>query len=312
MGLSAQVGLDTILALLQSNSTPVLGQAQFPGGLNATQTDPTAGITFVGDAGNNIAITGSSLDTVHTGKDLLIGGDGNDLLASGAGDDALFGGNGNDRLQADGGNDVVFGGAGSDELFGGFGNDFLVGGPGSDLLEGQDGSDILIGGDTQDLLRGGDGNDFFVYEGNVFANGTPAPAGQTGINALNTPDVILDYTIGQDKFVFSKADLGINNIAFEKGQSSQLATDGNVIVLTDPFPAAGAAARAIANNPNITSHEGAFVYFNTTLGLTRLVYSKDLSQGGDISVLANLDNQRGATGVANIATFSANDFTLTT
>lgn len=310
MGLSAQIGLDTILALLQNNPAPTLGQAQFPGGNNVTQTDPAAGVNFVGDAGDNIAITGASGDTVHTGSDLLIGGDGNDFLASGAGDDGLFGGNGNDRLQADDGNDVVFGGAGSDALFGAFGNDFLSGGAGSDLLEGQDGTDILVGGDTQDLMKGGEGNDLFVYEGNMFANGTPAPAGQTGINALNTPDVILDYTIGQDKFGLAQADLGINAINFQKGQSSQIATDGNVIVLTDPFPAAGAAARAIANNPNITSDEGAFVYFNSTLGLTRLVYSKDLSDGGDISVLANLDNQRGADGLANVANFSANDFTL--
>jgi serralysin len=43
------------------------------------------------------------------------------------------------------------------------------------------------------------------------------------------------------------------------------------------------------------------------LGLTRVVDSKDLANGGDISVLANLVNQKVA---ANIATFSANDFSL--
>ena len=83
-----------------------------------------------------------------------------------------------------------------------------------------------------------------------------------------------------------------------------------MIVLTDPFPAAGAAARAIANNDKITADEGVFVYFNSTLGLTRLAYSQDLSDGGDVSVLANLTNQRGDAGLANLERFSAADFQL--
>ena len=316
MTISAQRGLDTLLAFLQTNPSSFLGQDQFQGqfqGLGNMHlgADPTAGISFIGDAGDNIARTGSSADFVHTGNDLMIGNDGNDFLAAGAGNDALFGGNGNDRLEADGGNDTVFGGAGDDQLFASTGDDFVSGGTGNDLLEGEEGNDTLIGGDGVDFMKGGQGNDTFVYEGNVFANGTPAPAGQTGINALNKPDIIGDFTIGEDKFAFDAKDLGLKNLTFQKGQSSQLATDGNLIVLTDPFPAAGAAARAIANNNNITSHEGAFVYFNSTLGLTRLVYSQDLAQGGDISVLANLDNQRGAAGLANVANFSANDFTLT-
>jgi len=288
-----------------------LGQDQFqgPGNINVV-SDPTAGINFIGDAGDNIARTGSSADFVRTGNDLMVGNDGNDFLAAGAGNDALFGGNGNDRLEADGGNDSVFGGAGNDLLFASAGDDFLAGDQGNDLLEAEEGNDTLIGGDGIDTMKGGQGIDQFVYEGNVFANGTPAPAGQTGLNALNTPDIILDYTIGEDKFAFNAQDLDLKSLTFQKGQSSQIAGDGNIIVLTDPFPAAGAAARAIANNANITSDAGAFVYFNSTLGLTRLVYSNDLSDGGDISVLANLDNQRGAAGLANVANFSANDFTL--
>ncbi len=311
MALSAQRGLDTLLAFLQSNPSSFLGQDQFqgPGNINVV-SDPTAGINFIGDAGDNIARTGSSADFVRTGNDLMVGNDGNDFLAAGAGNDALFGGNGNDRLEADGGNDSIFGGAGNDLLFASAGDDFLAGDQGNDLLEAEEGNDTLIGGDGIDTMKGGQGLDQFVYEGNVFANGTPAPAGQTGLNALNTPDIILDYTIGEDKFAFNAQDLDLKSLTFQKGQSSQIAGDGNIIVLTDPFPAAGAAARAIANNANITSDAGAFVYFNSTLGLTRLVYSNDLSDGGDISVLANLDNQRGAAGLANVANFSANDFTL--
>lgn len=311
MSISAQRGLDTLLAFLQSNPSSFLGQDQFqgPGNFNVT-SNPAAGVNFIGDAGDNVARTGSSADFVRVGNDLMMGNDGNDFLAAGGGDDALFGGNGDDRLEADGGNDTVFGGTGNDLLFASTGDDFIAGDTGNDLLEAEEGNDTLIGGDGIDTMKGGQGIDQFVYEGNVFANGTPALAGQTGINVLNTPDIALDYTIGEDKFAFDGEDLGLKNLTFQKGQSSQIAGDGNVIVLTDAFAAAGAAARAIANNANITADAGAFVYFNSTLGLTRLVYSNDLSDGGDISVLANLDNQRGAAGLANIANFSANDFTL--
>lgn len=311
MAISAQVGLDTLLAFLQSNSASFLGQAQFQGPDNTNVfSDPAAGINFIGDAGDNIARTGSSADLVRIGNDLMVGGDGNDFLATGAGNDASFGGNGDDRLEADGGNDTVFGGAGNDLLFASTGDDFVSGGTGVDLLEAEEGNDILIGGDGRDVMKGAQGLDQFVYEGNVFANGTPALAGQTGINVLNAPDTILDYTIGEDRFVFDAEDLQLEGLAFQKGTAAQLTGDGNMIVLTDPFPAAGAAARAIANNNNVTADEGIFVYFNSTLGLTRMAYSRDLSDGGDVSVLANLDNQRGDAGLANVANFSASDFAL--
>lgn len=204
---------------------------------------------------------------------------------------------------------TIVGDATDNQLFGLTGNDFISGLGGNDLIDGGTGNDQLAGGDGIDTLTGGIKNDQFIFDGNVFANGTPALAGQTGIAVLNRPDIIPDYTIGEDQFVFNGQDLGIENFVFQEGTSSQIG-DGNAIVLLDPFPAAGAAARAIANNPNITADEGVFVYFNSTLGISRLVYSRDLSDGGDISVLANLTSQQGAAGLANIGNFSGADFAL--
>jgi Ca2+-binding RTX toxin-like protein len=200
--------------------------------------------------------------------------------------------------------------AGADQIVASSINDFLSGGASNDVLTGGVGNDVLLGGTGSDTLTGGPGRDIFAYSGNVFADGIPTPAGKTGINVLNKPDVITDFTFGEDQFAFDRETLGINNFTFQKGQSSQIAGDGNAIVLLDSFPAAGAAARAIANNNNITSHQGVFVYFNSTLGLSRLVYSTDLANGGDISVLANLDNQRGLAGLANLSNFTASDFNL--
>ncbi|MBE9008946.1 hypothetical protein IQ250_01835, partial [Pseudanabaenaceae cyanobacterium LEGE 13415] len=231
-------------------------------------------------------------------------------LGGTAGDDRLRGTEGNDALFGGDGNDRIFASAADDLLFAFNGDDALSGGTGNDQLFGEDGNDTLIGDDGTDALTGGAGRDRFAYIGDAFANGTPTLAGQTGIKVLNRPDFIGDFTIGEDQFALSKFDLNLDDLQFQKGRSAEISGDSNVIVLTDPFPAAGAAARAIANNDKITADEGAFVYFNSTLGLTRLVYSQDLSDGGDISVLANLNNQRGDVGLANLNNFSANDFTL--
>jgi Ca2+-binding RTX toxin-like protein len=292
---SAQKQLDAILALLEEGREiePVRGR-RFQG----TRNDDI----FFGRAGNVVA-------NGRGGNDLLVGLPGINRFSGGRGDDVLIGGNGDDVLAGDGGADVLFGGAGNDQLDGGNGADFLDGGAGLDTLVGGNGNDQLVGGDGVDNLTGGAGNDQFIYNGNLFANGTPALAGQTGIKVLNQPDVITDYTIGEDQFVFDRKDFGNANLVFQKGVSSQIA-DGNAIVLQDSFAAAGAAARAIANNPNVVADEGVFVYFNTTLGLNRVVYSKDLADGGNISVLANLDNQRGPTGLASLANFTAADFAL--
>jgi serralysin len=292
---TAQNALDSILVLLENNelSRPIK-RKNFRGSKNSDY--------FVGSDKNNIA-AGKQKDDIllgNAGDDQLDGGGGNDLLFGGAGADTLKGGNRKDQL---------FGGDGIDQLDGGNGDDLLDGGADNDTLLGGAGNDQLVGGNGVDTLTGGAGRDLFVYNGDVFANGTPALVAAPNIKVLGQPDIISDFTIGEDQFVFDSVDLGIKNLVVQKGVSSQL-LDGNVIVLQDSFAAAGGAARAIANNDNIKADAGVFVYFNTTLGLTRVVYSKDLSDGGDISILANLDNQRGQTGTTNLANFSAGDFAL--
>jgi len=295
MSLITQKGLDALLSLIQNNQLSRSANRRTFRGLASNDL-------FSGDAKNNVASGGA-------GNDILLGNSGNDRLSGDSGNDMLFGGNGNDRLFGGKGNDMLSGDTGNDQLDGGNGNDTLDGGAGADILLGGGGNDVLAGGAGVDTLMGGNGRDQFVYDSDPFANGTVAPAGTTGINALNQPDIIKDYTIGQDQFVLDAQALGIQNLVFQKGKSSEIA-NGNVIVLTDPFPAAGAAARAISKNNNITDNAGVFIYFNTTLGLSRLVYSTDLGGGGDISVFANLDNQRGSTGQGNLAKFTAADFKL--
>ncbi|WP_416673282.1 calcium-binding protein [Egbenema bharatensis] len=243
------------------------------------------------------------------GDDIIVARAGNNDLRGGGGNDILIGGDGNDTLIGGRGDDVLLGGAGDDVLRGGNGNDTLNGGLGNDLLLGGNGDDVLVGGAGVDTLIGGAGRDQFVYNGDLFANGIPTLAAAPNINVLNQPDTISDFTNGEDQFVFDRVSSRLNEVRFQKGTAADIA-DGNIIILTDPFAAAGGAARAIANNDSITTREGVFVYFNSTLGVNRLVYSNDLANGGDISVLANLDNQRGDAGLAGLANYTAADFSV--
>lgn len=222
----------------------------------------------------------------------------------------ISGTSGNDTLNGTPGNDLMYGNAGNDTLDGLDGNDNLYGGDGNDTLRGGNGDDFLLGDRGVDTLTGGSGTDVFSLEVNT-SNSVIAP---NGIRVTNQPDIITDYEIDRDKLNFIQAGfnedslitgLAGNGLKFQKGVSSQLSGDSTLLVLQDPFPNAAAAAKAIADNNALTGDEGLFVYFNSTLGFSRFVYSQDLSDGGAINVLANLTNQ---TDSASLANFSAQDF----
>jgi Ca2+-binding RTX toxin-like protein len=210
---------------------------------------------------------------------------------------------------------VIFSGGDGNDSFNGSNTSVALqinGDAGDDTLIGGSANDVITGGDGVDTLTGGAGVDTFVYSGNVFSGGatTPNTAASPTVNTLNKPDIITDFVIGSDRFGLDAQDLGINDIRFREGVSNS--TDlggGNVIVLTDGFANAAAAARAIAANNNVNAKEGVFSYFNTTLGISRLVYSKDLANAGDISVLANLGAPQTGN-VGNQVNFSEASFTL--
>ncbi len=213
----------------------------------------------------------------------------------------------NETINGTDANDILVG-LGGDDIINGFGGDDIIdGSDGNDSINGGSGRDLLTGGRGIDTLTGGEGKDSFLFSDDPFSAGSPTLAAN-GISVLNQPDILTDYQIGEDDLAFQKQQLGIDIFNFQKGNSGNLAGNSNVLVLLDPFPNAAAAAKAIADNNAITSNRGLFVYFNTTLGFSRVVFSQDLSDGGAISVLGNLTNQ---TDPANLALFSSGDFTLT-
>jgi Ca2+-binding RTX toxin-like protein len=203
-----------------------------------------------------------------------------------------------DVINAQAGNDII-------KTFGG--NDWVRGGLGNDTIDTGEGNDWIQGDGGQDTLTGGAGYDRFIYNQLAIAGLIPVVNAATGIAVNNVPDTILDFNLSEDQFGLS-ADLGLQQIHFRAGQSSSGdLSGGNVIVLQNGFANAAAAAKAIADNDAVTADAGAFVYFNTTLNISRLVHSKDLSDGGEITVLANLTNQ---TSVDSQNGFTSQNFTL--
>jgi VCBS repeat-containing protein len=135
------------------------------------------------EPGKDLLVGGDGRDVLYgeMGDDQLLGEDGEDCLIGGSGNDELYGGNQNDFLDGDdggsieeaaGGNDKLYGGSGNDDLGGRGGDDFLDGGQDDDSLWGHVGNDILLGGTGNDDLFGGDGNDTLQGEiGNDYLNG---------------------------------------------------------------------------------------------------------------------------------------------
>jgi uncharacterized protein len=95
--------------------------------------------TIVGTSGRDVLRGTNGVDVIMGlgGADVISGGNGNDIICGGAGADVLDGGNGNDQ---------ILGGFGADGLYGGNGNDTLIGGSGSDTLNQERGRGVEIQG----------------------------------------------------------------------------------------------------------------------------------------------------------------------
>jgi Ca2+-binding RTX toxin-like protein len=245
-------------------------------------------------------------------SDLLLGGATDDTISAEGGNDIVLAGDGNDTVAGGRGHDLLVGGLGNDSLSGDGGHDVLVGGDGLDTLSGGEGGDLLTGGLGIDQLTGGQGADVFVFTADALTDpSTPVAinlAG-SGIDVKNSADNLTDFTQGTDRIALDLEAFGVEApITYAAGVTAELDESANFIVQTDAFANAGLAAAAIAANDAITADEGFFVYFNTTLGFSRLVHSSDLGDGGQSTVLANFTDQTGAAGLANISQFGLEDF----
>ena len=183
-------------------------------GTTTVKVDGYTEYTIVeGTGGNDVLVAGD-------GKDMLDGDAGDDTLLAGGGNGMVDAGAGNDRVVAGDGNDIVEGGSGNDVLMGGAGNDALHGGAGNDTLNGGSGNDTLNGGAGNDVLTGGSGGDTFVFAaGSGRDVVTDFQAGAEGTDVVQlSKDVFADYQALIASGSFTDGENGAQ-IAFKDGSS---------------------------------------------------------------------------------------------
>jgi len=186
----------------------------------------------------------------------------------------------------------------------------VVGSNDADIIVGNSRDNVLSGGGGVDELTGSRGADTFLFDGDAFNGATLAAPAAGAIRGVNRPDQVQDFDIEEDILALKGADFGIDSFAFNSGLVGDLEGDENLLVLHDSFVNARAAAQAIADNDAITADTGAFLYFNATLGINRLVLSEDLGDGGDFSVLANLNNVAQDEALDLLPSFTVDNFEL--
>jgi hypothetical protein len=139
-----------------------------------------------------------------------------------------------------------------------------------------------------------------------------------GTTALTTPgrqivppagsEMFISFDPENDVFVFNPAVFGLTDpLSFASGPAGSIPITGpDVVVLQEfgPPMAAGIAASLIAARVT-TPGPGVFVYFNTGLGVPRLVYSTNLDdETADLAVLARLTNLN----ASSMTAFGADNF----
>lgn len=269
-----------------------------------------SGLNYINALGGDDTLNGNN------STDVLIGGDGNDALFGGNRADGLFGGAGDDVLSGDNGADYLDGGEGADILNGGNGADQLFGEQGVDNLFGGNGADILNGGSGADILAGGNGRDAFVFDGDPFDGADVSAAGR---QVIANEDFIEDFDFDTDTILLDANDFGVDgDLQFDAIDANlEDAPSGvNVFVLlnsdndADPATAfnAGAAANQLAA---LVDEDGAgfFVYFNSSLGVNRLVYSTNLNDPtADLKIVARFNDLSGDAAVDALQDFNASNF----
>lgn len=103
-----------------------------------------------------------TIDGLDDMRNMLYGGDGEDVITGGNQMDFIFGQRGNDNITGGEGNDFLYGGAGQDSIYGDDGNDLIDGGSDADLLSGGDGDDVLIAGGGDEVRAGKGGDTLYV------------------------------------------------------------------------------------------------------------------------------------------------------
>jgi probable HAF family extracellular repeat protein len=159
---SAMFGLNQIGSL---ESTFGLGGQQTDLGLSHRSGRIDALPTYFG-AGNDVIDLGNddSIIFAGEGRNVILGGFGNDQIYAGAGNDIIDAGDGKNHIWAGEGANLISSGAGDDLLCAGSGRDFINAGNGRNQIYAGDGDNRILAGEDNDWILAGKGNDT-IYSG---------------------------------------------------------------------------------------------------------------------------------------------------
>ena len=205
-------------------------------------------------------------------------------------------------------------GAGTD------GDDLIVGTNEADLLDALGGDDAIAGLAGGDTISTGEGADVLIYNGDPFEG---ADVSAEGRQIVGGEDTITDFDFDSDAYQFNAADFGLEpEVSFvsldANAEGAEIPAGANVIVLLNSdndsdagtvFNAGAAAAQiaSLVEDPG----PGFFVYFNSGLGVNRLVYSTDLSSAdADLKIVSRQSDLQGQEAIDALASFTADNFVL--
>jgi hypothetical protein len=163
----------------------------------------------------------------------------------------------------------------------------------------------------------------FNFDTDPFAGTTALQT--AGRQIIGNEQFIPAIDLMNDVFAVNAGVFGITapTVSFANSEASGLTGGQNVIVLEDldagggrkaagNMQAAGTAANLIANSGK-ESGPGLFVYFNSALNVSRLVFDTDLgSTTSDLKVLARFTGEIGQAGIDDLPNFTARNFALST
>jgi len=307
------------------------------GALNGNPTPSQEGSLTVGGQVATLIevenVIGTGFDDTLFGNqesNVILGGAGNDNIHPFGGVDFVDGGDGVDTLNLSGATgltiDLAAGVAGPntfvnfENVLGSVnGNDVILGDAGVNDLNGRDGDDVLNGRGGADILTGGAGADLFGFNGDPFDGMDVSAAGR---QIIGSEDFVTDFDFASDAYQLDAGNFGISgDVSFFAVDANTAAPgavpdDTNVIVLlnsdNDGDPAtpflAGTAANQIADLVD-TDGAGFFVYFNSNLGVNRLVYSLNLNDANaDLKIVSRQTDLTDQDAIDALGNFSAANF----
>jgi len=222
--LSGTDGADDVVASYAS------GQVSFTVGGNPAGAFPVAeppdSVLLAGNAGND-TLTATQGFPASTSV-VLLGGEGNDILAGGDTEDALIDGAGNDTVGAGGGDDAVPNNGGADTLDAGSGDDLFV-------------SNAVCDGDSLDGGPGADNANWANFNAAIAIDVAAGSAGMIGSDrrpqcpsaSLLTRLAGLEDTEGTSLGDVMIGDAGDNQLLGRPGPDEYLAGAGNDSILAN-------------------------------------------------------------------------------